>query len=383
MSGRGSTATALIDELMASDELTRAVYSRPRSTSAPVRVTVEPIELGGSPAYRFTSQLADRALHENLRPADARGRAGELAAEYRQALLQSPEADWQVVGGRVLRRPPTRPQADRTHDRSKRRLLDEGRPVPFLVELGVMTPDGRVRKQRYAKFRQVNRFAELVDDVVPSLPRADPLRVVDFGCGRSYLTFALHSLLTEHHGRRVDIVGLDLKPDVVTECAALAERIGAAGLRFQQGDIAAYEPAGPVDLVVSLHACDTATDEALAQAVSWGARAILAVPCCHKEAYRQLAGGPRDRALAPLLEHGLARERFATLATDALRAKLLESVGYRTQLVEFVDLEHTPKNVLIRAVRTGREDAGARGAYESLRDALGLRPTLERLLSRA
>ena len=379
-----STGVALIDELIARDELTRAVYSRPRSAAAPGRVVIEPIELGGSSAYRFTSHLADRALHENLPPAAARDRAATLGPAYRQALLQTVEADWQIVGDRVLRRPPTRPPVDRAHDRRKRRLLDEGRPVPFLVELGVMTSDGRVRKQRYAKFRQINRFAELVDDVVPSLPSGGLLRIVDFGCGRSYLTFALHALLTEHHGREVDIVGLDLKPDVVAECAALAGRIGAAGLRFRQGDIAHYETDEPVDLVVSLHACDTATDEALARAVSWGARAILAVPCCHKEAYRRLSSGSaRDAALAPLLEHGLARERFATLATDVLRAKLLEAVGYRTQLVEFVELEHTPKNVLIRAVRTGRPGRGARAEYEALRDELGLEPALERLLSPA
>ena len=249
--------------------------------------------------------------------------------------------------------------------------------MPFLVELGVMTPEGAVRKSRYDKFRQVNRFLELVDDVVPSLRPEGTLRVVDFGCGKSYLTFAIHHLLTVLRGREVELVGLDLKEDVIAACSALAERSGAAGLRFERGDIAGFDAGEDVDLVVSLHACDTATDEALAQAVRWGADAILAVPCCQKEAYRQL----ESSLLAPLLRHGLAKERFGALVTDALRAQLLELAGYRTQLVEFVALEHTAKNVLIRAVKGKPAGADVRRAYEELRDSLGLDPALERLLA--
>jgi hypothetical protein len=368
----------LVADLLARDALTRAVLSRPGARELPRRVVVEPVALKGGPAYRFTRHLADRTLDENLPPDLARARLGELLGDYRQALLQSPEADWQVLGDTVLRRPPTRPAGDRAHDRRKRRLLEEGRPVPFLVELGVMTPDGRVRKARHDKFRQVNRFLELGDDVVPALRPEGPLRIVDFGSGRSYLTFAVHHLLTELRGREVDLVGIDLKADVVAECAALAARLGAQGLRFEQGDIAAYDAGGPVDLVVSLHACDTATDEALAQAVAWEADAILAVPCCHKEALRQLRAAPE---LQPLLRHGLAKERLAALATDGLRAQLLELAGYRTQLVELVAVEHTPKNVLIRAVRGRPAGPGAREAYERLRDLLGLDPSLERLLA--
>ena len=369
----------LLDDLFARDALTRAVLSRPSDRGLPRRVVVEPVDLKAGPAYRFTRHLADRTTDENLPPDRARAQVAELLGAYRQALLQSPEADWQVLGETVLKRPPTRVGADRAHDRRKRRLLEEGVPVPFLVELGVMTPDGKVRKARYDKFRQVNRFLELVDDVVPSLRNEGPLRVIDFGSGRSYLTFAVHHLLTELRGRQVEIVGIDLKADVVAECQALAERLGAPGLRFEQGDIAGYDAGGPVDLVVSLHACDTATDEALAQAVEWEADAILAVPCCHKEAFRQLQATPE---LQPLLRHGLVKERVAALVTDGLRAQLLELAGYRTQLVELVALEHTPKNILIRAVRGRPAGPEARRSYEGLRDLLGLEPTLERLLAR-
>ena len=367
-------------DLFEGASLTRAVLSKPRTRELPAKVTVDPVELRGESGYRFTTQLSDRTTHENLAPGAARERLGVLLADYGQGLLQTPEADWQVLGEKVLKRPPTRATADRSHDRRKRYLLEEGTPVPFLVELGVMTEDGKVRKSRYDKFRQVNRFLELVDDVVPALAPEGTLRIVDFGSGKSYLTFAIHHLLTELRGREVEIVGLDLKQDVIEACSALAERTNAAGLRFEQGEIAGFDPggeAGKVDLVVSLHACDTATDEALAQAVRWQADAILAVPCCQKEAYRQI----ESALLAPLLRHGLAKERFAALVTDTLRAQLLELAGYRAQLVELVPLEHTAKNVLIRAVKGTPAGADVRRAYEELRDSLGLDPALERLLN--
>jgi SAM-dependent methyltransferase len=369
----------LLADLFEGLSLTRAVLSKPRDRALPAKVTVDPVDLRGETAFRFTSHLADRATHENLVADAARERLGVLLSDYRQGLLQTAEADWQVLGEKVLRRPPTRTAAPRGHDRQKRYLLPEGTPVPFLVELGVMTPDGTVRKSRYDKFRQVNRFLELVDDVVPSLRPDGTLRVVDFGCGKSYLTFAIHHLLTEVRGRDVEIVGLDLKADVIATCSAFAARAGLSGLRFEQGDIASFDAGAGVDLVVSLHACDTATDEALAQAVRWQADAILAVPCCQKEAYRQL----ENSLLAPLLRHGLAKERFAALVTDTLRAQLLELHGYRAQLVELVPLEHTQKNVLIRAVRGAPAGDEAQQAYEELRDALGLEPALERLLSAA
>ena len=242
--------------------------------------------------------------------------------------------------------------------------------MPFLVELGVMTREGKVRAPRYDKFRQVNRFLELVEDVLPALPPG-PLRIVDFGSGKSYLTFALHHLLTSVHGRAVEIVGLDLKPEVVARCEELARRLGADGLRFELGDIGGYDELAGVDLVVSLHACDTATDHALDRAVRAGAPVILAVPCCQHELLPQLC----RPALDPLLRHGTLRERFAAEVTDAARAQLLGAVGYDVQVLEFVELEHTPKNVLLRAVaRPGRNTAKAWADYRAFAAELGIDP---------
>jgi len=323
---------------------------------------------------RTTDELLNaEALRELL--ADAVGGA------YRQALLHAPDADWQVLSGkgepRVLRRPPTRGAASLAHDRPKRHLLPAGVPVAYLVALGVQDAEGRVRQRRRDKFKQVNRFVELVEDAIPSLPDGR-LRVVDFGSGRAYLTFALHDLLTRVHGREVELLGLDLKPEVVAECESLARELEADGLRFEVGDIADADLAD-VDLVVSLHACDTATDVALDRAVRADASVILAVPCCQHELLGQL----RSDVLRPLVRHGTLRERFVAEVTDAARARLLELAGYDVQVVEFVALEHTPKNVLLRATRTRRPGRGRdrlAAEYRVFADALEIEPALERLL---
>ena len=374
----------LVERLVGGSTLTGATLSRPGTAhpDEPRRITVEPVTVRQGARWRVRRHYERRTTDENLDgPELVAFLRDAIGARYRQALLQEPDADWQILAGRatprILQRPPTRPRAEGVHDRRKRHLLPEGEPVPFLVELGVQTPDGRVRSQRRAKFRQVNRFVELVDDIVPRLPEGR-LRIVDFGSGRAYLTFALHDLLVRRHGREVELLGLDVKPDVVADCEALARRLDAAGMSFEVGDIAEAD-LDDVDLVVSLHACDTATDAALDRAVRGGARVILAVPCCQHELLGQLG----NETLRPLLRHGTLRERFVAEVTDAARARLLELAGYEVQVVEFVPLEHTPKNVLLRAVRTARparDRARLAGEYRAFADALGIEPSLERLL---
>jgi methyltransferase family protein len=355
--------------------LSRAVLSKPRRESPFSRVTVRPVLVGEELRYQFEYRQGAKATHANLLPGEAETTLDRLIRDdFRQALLQTSAHDYQVLdGAKVLTRPPTGKPAPLEHDRRKRRLLEEGVPAPFLVELGVMTPSGKVRAQRHAKFRQVSRFLELVDDV---LPRRS-LRIVDFGSGKSYLTFALYHLLAVQRGLEVEVIGLDLKEDVIADCRALARKLGYDRLNFEVGDIALFE-GEPADVVVSLHACDTATDAALARAVQWEAEAILAVPCCQHELRGQVA----DDTLAPLLSHGILRERFAALATDAARAELLRAVGYDAQVVEFVDLEHTAKNVLIRATRRRAGlDHDAYARYLSFKERLSIDPALERELA--
>ncbi len=265
------------------------------------------------------------------------------------------------------------------HNRAKNYILGEGTPVLFLVELGIMTAEGKVVRPRYDKFRQINRFLEFIEDVLPELPREQELSILDFGCGKSYLTFAMYYYLHERKGYSVRITGLDLKEDVIERCNALAQRFGYSGLHFLQGDIASYEGCDRIDMVVTLHACDTATDYALEKAVGWGAKVILSVPCCQHELNRTLA----NDMLSPVLKYGLLKERMAALITDGLRAGLLEQLGYQVQVLEFIDMEHTPKNILLRAVRKDAVVPAAvrkqrRERYENCIRELHVNPTFYR-----
>ena len=236
------------------------------------------------------------------------------------------------------------------HNRKKRYILEEGTPVLFLQDLGVMTGEGKVVRSKYDKFRQINRFLEFVEDILPKFPRNRKVRILDFGCGKSYLTFAMYYYLKEKKGYDIQITGLDRKEEVIAHCNALAEKYRFENLTFLCGDIASYKEGDQVDMVVTLHACDTATDYALAKAIGWNASVILSVPCCQHELNRQI----ENPVLEPAFQYGLVKERMAALYTDAIRAQVLENHGYRTQILEFIDMEHTPKNILIRGVKEGK-----------------------------
>lgn len=265
-------------------------------------------------------------------------------------------------------------QAVPGHNRVKKYILEEGRPIDFLVGLGVQTKDGQIVKSKYDKFRQINRYLEFIGDIVKKLPTDRPVRIIDFGCGKAYLTFAMYYYLHVVKGYALSVTGLDLKEDVIDFCNALAEKFHYENLHFEKGDIGTYEGAESVDMVVTLHACDTATDYALYKAVKWGAQVIMAVPCCQHEMNRQLA----CPELSQILKYGIIKERMAALMTDAVRANLLEEMGYETQILEFIDMEHTPKNLLIRAVK--RNGIRPKGTARRTTDFLHAKITLQRLL---
>ena len=242
----------------------------------------------------------------------------------------------------------------------------------------MQTPDGRIAKAKYDKFRQINRYLEYIEDVLDKLPSGRTIRIIDFGCGKSYLTFAMYYYLHQLQGRDIRVTGLDLKKDVIEHCNQLAEKLHYDRLHFEQGDIQSYQGADKVDMVVSLHACDKATDYALEKAVKWEAGVIMAVPCCQHE----LNGQIHCDILQPVLQYGLIKERMSALITDALRADLLESQGYRVQILEFIDMEHTPKNLMIRAVKDHKIQKFVKKNYsiDETVEFLHVDPALKRLL---
>lgn len=271
--------------------------------------------------------------------------------------------------------------------KKKNYLLPEGTPVPFLVLLGIMNDEGKVISSRYDKFRQINRFLEFIDDILPEFndkaEKGEPVRIADFGCGKSYLTFAVHYFLTEVRHIPCEIEGLDLKEEVITYCNDMAKKLGLQNLIFHTGNIADYSGAHNPDIVITLHACDTATDYALKYAVERSARAILSVPCCQHQINTQLQKQDNTTAASipsefePLLKWGIIREKFSSLVTDALRGEWLESQGYKVQMLEFIDMEHTPKNILIRAIKKGGFDTPLRGTQPPLlMKSLGLNPEI-------
>ncbi|MEE1130057.1 MAG: SAM-dependent methyltransferase [Caryophanon sp.] len=359
--------------------LVNATISQPRLKSNEVkRVKLKPIELKGTYHIQLEYQYERILKHENVLLEEVAEKLDTLFDDFRQ--FQGDFVDEQLhiqlsKKNKVLFKT-TKQQAKQvnlSHNRKKNYLLDDATPYPFLIRLGVQTEDGKVKKQKYDKFKQINRFVEFIDDALDHLPKDRTIRILDFGSGKSYLTFALYHYLKIEKGLDLRVTGLDLKKEVIEECNQIAQDLGYDQLEFLVGDINDYNDEASVDMVVTLHACDVATDMALARAVKWGARVILSVPCCQHELNRQL----QAPALDVMLQHGLIRERFAALATDSIRAQILSLVGYEAQLLEFIDMENTPKNILIRAYFTGKEaSADSRTQYEQFVQFLGAQPFL-------
>lgn len=396
----------LLEEILNID-LQGIVLSNTRDEAQGTKVKVRPVLIRGELAFQETLYKGTQVFHANLTADAMRERIRMyLTTLFKQGMFRSGEVESTVLVGkrgrmtvktrRKQRALPTpskgenavgtedKPSGERlsalSHNRTKQYILMDGVPADFLVGLGVQTPEGRVTKAKYDKFRQINRYLEFIEDVLDALPADRTLHIIDFGCGKSYLTFAMYYYLHKMQGRDIRVTGLDLKADVIAHCNELAVELHYDCLHFERGDISAYEGASQVDMVVSLHACDKATDYALEKAVKWGARVILAVPCCQHE----LNGQMRCGTLQPVLKYGLIKERVAALVTDALRANLLEQHGYDTQILEFIDMEHTPKNLLIRAVKRDSAGMKRRGAGSDIRgvtELLHVKPILEQLLN--
>ena len=379
---------------MVNQDLKQIVLSNTTDADRGTKVKVRPVLIRGTTQFQETLYRGKQVYHSNHSAEEMRDRLADYLGNcFRQAQLSNGTEEATVLVSRKGRAAIRRRKCLNTgeekqsviteHNRRKHHILPEGEPVDFLVELGVQMRDGRVVKAKYDKFRQINRYLEFIRDIRDKLPSGRTLRIVDFGCGKSYLTFALYYYLHRQQGLDIQVTGLDLKEDVIARCNELAERLGYEGLCFQVGDISGYRGTEDVDMMVSLHACDKATDYALEKAVKWGASVIMAVPCCQHELNAQIDCD----MLKPILKYGIIKERMAALITDALRADLLEKSGYDTQILEFIDMEHTPKNLMIRAVKTAamRPRAGSwngekEASLDSVMKFLQVEPTLKKLL---
>jgi len=374
----------ILEALWASEPY-KLILSNPVGKQFPYRKMVIN-RLNREAGWQIEKYTREQVFHENKNTQEIQTYLkAELETDYRQCNAWDKEREHTIrisKSGRITwqKRTAVRaPQAKTEHNRKKNYILEEGTVIPPLTDMGVFTSEGRVVRAMYDKYRQINRFVEMVDDEIDNLPGDQTITVVDFGCGKSYLTFILYYYLVELKKLDVRMIGLDLKEDVIENCRRAARKYGYDRLHFELVDISGYDCPYPVDMVISLHACDTATDYALYHAVRWRAKLIFSVPCCQHELNKQM----KSERLSILNRYGIVKERTAALMTDAVRGNLLTSCGYKTQLLEFVDLSHTPKNILIRAVRTvipKSVQAKALREVEELKEEFGFQPTLDELL---
>ncbi|MGN0368208.1 MAG: class I SAM-dependent methyltransferase [Wujia sp.] len=369
----------------------RVLFSAPVASSKYRKVEALLRNIKGKELYHFSCYTEKQVFQNNVEPRALCDAIAQYFPEgFRQLHIYTEDMEYSfkiTKKGRFLKHVGKRPkdmkvittkENQQGQNRKKHYLLQEGTVIAPLVDMGVFTKEGKVVASMYDKFKQINRFVELVDDILKDETK-QTLNIIDFGCGKSYLTFILYYYLVEIKGRAVNIIGLDLKEDIIEKCNLAAKKYGYENLRFELGDINGYETDMQVDMVVTLHACDTATDYALQNAVNWNAKYILSVPCCQHEVNAQL----QKTVMPALMRHGIIKERVAALATDAIRADMLTYRGYKTQVLEFVDLAHSPKNLLIRAVKAGipkQKRNQAKQEVMEICEQLQIKPTICNLL---
>ncbi len=368
---------------VSSDKLVKIIIAGKRRKSVPQKkVTLRPVDIKGEYMYQAEFHFDKKVTHKNIPYFEVIDFAENLIQkDFKQINILMENEDIQILAAKadnpkITRKPSIRKAGDLSHDRKKQYIINDGTPCDFLIELGVMSPEGKVYKKHY--FRQINRFLEIADDCFDYLPNQGTLRIIDFGCGKSYLTFALYYYLKIQKNRDVEIIGLDLKEDVINFCSDTARKLKYDDLHFITGDIADYESDG-ADMVVTLHACDTATDFALINAVKWHSKVILSVPCCQHELFSQI----KNHINEPMLKYGIIKDKFTELLTDALRGLRLEAAGYEVNMTEFTSLEHTAKNIMIKAVVPEKPNKSAEkkalDEYEALKDFYHVSPAIDHL----
>jgi SAM-dependent methyltransferase len=376
---------SLLSEILEKNQFLDATLSSPLFNQEIKKAQIRFVSIKNKQMYQVSTYSGEQVFHENFSSLQCFEWIQQHLQKFKQTIVHTTAMDYHILINKkgnvtLLKKQPSKVVQNTMHNRKKTYLLNEGEPCSFLHHLGIMNEQGKVYPNKQDKFRQINRFLEMVDDILPHISHLKSLHVVDFGCGKAYLTFSLFYFLKFVKGFSVKMWGLDLKQKVIEDCQELAKSLEVEqDLHFVNQDIQKFEIENEIDLMVSLHACDVATDAALEKAVRWNAKVILSAPCCQHELLSQIV----QPSLEPLLKHGILRERFASLSTDAVRSQLLEVVGYQTQIVEFIDAEHTPKNLMIRAVKKGKSELQKRVAwdvYVKFKEYLGIRPCLEEYL---
>lgn len=360
----------------------KIVLSEPTDKDSYTKIIIKPVEIKGKRRYQAERFKDNKVFHLNMDEVQlSKYFSDEIDEKYRQALIVTEDETLHFhLKGRLYKKKEskndTKKEANLAHNKKKEYILSEGENIPALVELGVFTPDFHIVKAKYDKYKQINRFIELVDDEFSKSEKKE-MTILDFGCGKSYLTFILYYYFTVKRGIKTKIIGYDLKKDVVEHCNAIAEKYGYDGLKFVVSDVTKDVLYGEkIDMIVTLHACDTATDYALDYAIKKNVKYIFSVPCCQHEINAQIkSGGDLDI----LLRHGIIKERVSALLTDSIRAAVLEDMGYSVDMIEFIDFAHSPKNIMIRAKKCRKKKTDGISEAKRLGEKYGFEQKLVEL----
>ena len=379
------------------DKLIKIVFSD-RQSGDFNKVIIKPIILKSTKNIQIESFKDNKAFHKNIdlnNLQELENNLKEYIDNFKQILLQIEGSDISFIRKKEnfsrKEKESNLIKTSNEHNKKKQYILNEGDKIDFLIELGLMSVEGKILKSSFNKFKQINKYLEFIDDVIEELKAkkliTNHINVLDFGCGKSYLTFALYYYLKNYRkDLTFSIVGLDLKKDVIEFCNKLAKKLNYENLEFLNGNIKDYDKSKEVDLVFSLHACNNATDYSLEKALSLDAKAILAVPCCHHEFFEKIQKNKNSEfydTLKIMADNGVVLDKFATLATDSFRSLSLELCGYKTKMIEFIDMEHTPKNILIKAIKSKSSNLKEKLVeYNKLKEFLGTKPLLEDLIKK-
>ena len=384
----------LLKENFENKNITKCIFSNMKGDYEYTKIIIKPLIIKNNFVYQFEQFKNNKAYHSNLTVEESIQKISTIIENFYQYVVFTTEADIQIIRGKKdFNMKSTCNQKEicsLEHNKVKKYILEEGTPIPFLIRLGIMGEDGKVFKKSYDKFRQINKYLEFIDETIKELKNKKYIdtyiKAVDFGCGKSYLTFALHYYLKNIQNMTFEVIGLDLKKDVIEHCNQIAKDLNMENIEFLTGDIKDFNKLKNVDLIFSLHACNNATDYSLLKGLELDAKAILAVPCCQHEFNQKMSQNKKSEFFAfenPIGKHGILLEKFASLATDALRAQALELCGYKTQVMEFIDMEHTPKNILIRGIKENPNKNTLEKKlqeYEIYKKFLGIEPLLDTLL---